>query len=102
MIEKHVPAGAWVAAGQTGTLGYFREHVLNLDGKLNEEAYRNRRAIAAYLDREGVRWFCDWRWGVDEYLGKSPETRGWRLIDRKGDFLLYGRDAGGPARASRP
>ena len=80
-----------VAAGQTGTLGYFRDHVVNVDGKVNAEALRYQDNMVAYLDREGIRWFCDLPDYTARYLGVHPEEHGWHLAARSELFLLYQR-----------
>ena len=49
LVETHVPENAWVAAGQSGTLGYFRNHVINLDGKVNPVALEYQRKMPEYL-----------------------------------------------------
>lgn len=38
LLERYVPRNEVVAAGQSGTIGYFRPNVVNLDGKVNPRA----------------------------------------------------------------
>jgi hypothetical protein len=92
LVQASVPPEATVAAGQTGTLGYFRDRVLNLDGKVNGEALRYQDRMPEYLDARGVRWFCDMRGYVDRYLGPRPEEHGWGLVAEAGLFRLYSRN----------
>ncbi len=89
LVRRHVPDAEWVASGQTGTLGYFRDHVLNLDGKVNPEAFAARADIAGYVRRQGIRWFCDEPWFAEHWFGAHPESNGWRLVSREGAFVLY-------------
>jgi hypothetical protein len=96
VVQEHVPAGAPVASGQTGTLGFFRENVVNLDGKVNPDALTNRDDIPGYLRRTGVVWFCDWTPLVNRYLGDPPAREGWQLVAQKGTFLLYHRSGVDP------
>src|SRR5262249_7835753 len=37
-VEKNVPSDAWVGAIQSGTVGFFHERTINLDGKVNPAA----------------------------------------------------------------
>jgi hypothetical protein len=92
LVGAHVPAGETVAAGQSGTLGYRRANVVNVDGKVNPEALKWRGRMWDYLDLRGIRWFADSTWYVELYLGLEPETRGWRKVAQDGDFVVYRRD----------
>lgn len=98
LVARHVPPADLVAGGQTGTLGFFRARVLNLDGKVNREAARRQSDMPAYLDERGVRWFADWPHYVARYLGPNPAARGWVLVDREGYFELWARPAVNAAR----
>ena len=89
LVREHVPADETVASGQTGTIGYFRDNVLNLDGKVNAEALNYRENMPEYLEQKKVRWFCDWMMGVEFFLGDNPVKNGWVKVDSSGDFYLY-------------
>lgn len=91
LVAAHVPAGAAVAAGQSGTLGFLRERVVNVDGKVNPEALAWRGRMWDYLDRRGIEWFADSTWYAELYLGLDPEAVGWRLVAQSGDFTVYRR-----------
>src|SRR5262249_16444442 len=41
-VERNVPDDVWVGAVQTGTLGFFHDRTLNLDGKVNPDALKAR------------------------------------------------------------
>lgn len=62
-VERHVPDDVWVGAVQTGTLGYFHDRTLNLDGKVNPEALeaRRTRSLAAYILASDIQVLADWR-----------------------------------------
>lgn len=92
LVKKNVPETEIVAAAQTGTLGFFRSNVVNLDGKVNADAIRYRNNMTDYLNLRKINWFCDWRMGVDRFLGKNPESKGWRLVDSSKFFLLYHKE----------
>ena len=83
--------GVVVAAAQTGTLGYFRRHVINLDGKVNPDTLRIRERARAYLDAQNVDWFVDWQYNVSRFLGQVPRENGWELVDARERFELYRR-----------
>jgi hypothetical protein len=88
LIEQHVPAGEMVAAFQSGTIGYFRDGVVNLDGKVNVEAHRERERgnLRGYLVQRGVRWYCDQ--GAGFYDETADE---WTVVARQGGFVLCHR-----------
>jgi len=92
LVETHVPQNAWVAAGQSGTLGYFRNHVINLDGKVNPVALEYQRKMPEYLRQLHVNYLCDWQDYVDAYLGEHPGEIGWRKVGEKAQFVLYRYD----------
>ena len=81
-----------MAAGQSGTLGYFRAGVVNLDGKVNAEALVYQSRMWEYLAQGRARWLCDWPSYVRAYLGDRPEQHGWKLVGRNGEFVLYHRE----------
>lgn len=88
LVERHVPKSAIVASGQTGTLGFMRDLVLNIDGKVNHEALRRRNDIPRYLSDCHVHWFCDEPELVERFLGASWQQDGWRVIGQRGNFVL--------------
>ncbi|MBL8701445.1 MAG: hypothetical protein JNK67_23910 [Alphaproteobacteria bacterium] len=98
LVNDVVPPGETVAAGQSGTLGFFRAHVVNLDGKVNRDAIGQQGRSIDYLRERGVRWFCDWPHYARKYLGVAldpvtglpgAEGNGWRLVAVRGYFFLY-------------
>ena len=69
-VEANVPESTWVGAIQSGTLGYFHDRTINLDGKVNPEALaavRDGRGPQYVLDTH-VRYLVDWvgiaRWAA--------------------------------------
>jgi hypothetical protein len=61
-VREHVPESTWVGAAQSGTLGFFHDRTINLDGKVNPEALRARkeRRIPEYALAKGVDFIVDW------------------------------------------
>jgi hypothetical protein len=98
LVRDHVPAADFVAAGQAGTLGFFRDRVINTDGKVNRDAIAFQDHMWDYLRAHDVRWFADWPYYVNKYLGVPldatgdrpvPEARGWRFVAEQNYFFLY-------------
>jgi len=60
---QNIDATQWVAAPQTGTLGYFHDRTINLDGKVNPEALRrlieDGHSLNYVLDLP-VNYLVDW------------------------------------------
>ncbi len=61
-VANKIPASAWVGAPQTGTLGYFHDRTINLDGKVNPEALQARlqNRIPHYVLRKKIHYLADW------------------------------------------
>ena len=61
-VADHVPDDTWVAAIQTGTLGFFHDRTLNLDGKVNPRALEARLAgrTQEYVLESPVEYLVDW------------------------------------------
>lgn len=93
----NVPPDEAVAAVQTGTLGYFRDHVINLDGKVNTDVapYIHDETVWLYLENEGIRWVVDGEYLIPLIFDASPEAHGWSLVEQRGNYLLYHHDDAG-------
>lgn len=61
-VKANVPETTWVAATQTGTLGYYHDRTINLDGKVdpNALAARTEDRIPQYLIEKNVEYIADW------------------------------------------
>lgn len=92
LVRAAVPAGDMVAAGQSGTLNFFRPGVVNMDGKVNPEVFAYKGHLWDYLAKRDIRWFADWPVYVERALGRDPGAHGWKLVGRRANFLLYHRD----------
>ncbi|MBI5324620.1 MAG: hypothetical protein HZB41_05010 [Ignavibacteriae bacterium] len=89
LVNDMVPKSDYVAAGQSGTLGFFRKKVINLDGKVNTDILKFNNKVPEYLSIKKVEWLCDWKFYAESYLGKNPEKTGWKIVGHYGDFFLY-------------
>jgi hypothetical protein len=92
LVRAAVPEGDAVAAGQSGTLNFFRPRVVNMDGKVNPEVFAYKGHLWDYLARKDIHWFADWPVYVERALGHDPGAHGWKLVGRRANFLLYHRD----------
>ena len=62
-IDQNLTKETWVGAIQTGTVGYFHDRTINLDGKVNIHAYRalTESRIADYVvDETEIAYLADW------------------------------------------
>jgi len=62
-VEAHVPPQTWVGAPQSGTLGFFHDRTINLDGKVNPGALRARLAegdVISYILASNIEILADW------------------------------------------
>jgi hypothetical protein len=61
-VEENVPAEMWIGAIQTGTIGFFHDRTINLDGKVNRYAHDAIREgrIAEYTLATPVEYLADW------------------------------------------
>ncbi|MEN9849369.1 MAG: hypothetical protein RL368_2109 [Pseudomonadota bacterium] len=73
-VDRHVPTSDWVGAIQSGTLGYFHDRTINLDGKVNPEALaaRRREQVGYYVVSKSINYLADWtgKWMYDPVLSK--------------------------------
>jgi hypothetical protein len=73
-VKLYVPTQTWVGAYQSGTIGYFHDHTINLDGKVNPEALRARKQgqLNSYIVQKPIEYIADWRgkWQEDVLLNR--------------------------------
>ncbi|MGA2298815.1 MAG: hypothetical protein ABSG15_14815 [FCB group bacterium] len=72
--------------------GYFRDYVINLDGKVNYQVLHYQHNMNFYLEKNNIMWFCDWEEFITKYLGNNPEINGWHKIAIFNKFFLYHRN----------
>jgi 4-amino-4-deoxy-L-arabinose transferase-like glycosyltransferase len=92
LVRSLVPETDTVAAGQSGTLNFFRDHVVNMDGKVNPEVFAYKGHLWDYLAMQKIHWFVDWPVYVQRILGDDPGAHGWKLAASRGNFQLYRYD----------
>jgi hypothetical protein len=61
-VRANVPDDVWCGAIQSGTLGFFHDRTINLDGKVNPEALHARLndEIPRYVLDKGIVYIADW------------------------------------------
>lgn len=66
-IEANVPETTWVAAVQTGTIGFFHDRTINLDGKVNPAALQAliEGRHGPYIVSTPAQYLVDWAGVVD-------------------------------------
>lgn len=93
-VQRNVDDREWVGAVQTGTLGYFHDRTLNLDGKVNPKALRavvERGQVMSYvLDDTAINVLADWS-GLATWMTMTSEPRFAQafelVVDNKADNL---------------
>ena len=73
-VDEHVTPEQWVGAVQTGTLGFFHDRTINLDGKVNPVALRlmlDGRDIRSYVAGSKIDYIVDWD-GVKDWIEVAP------------------------------
>lgn len=78
-VQENVPEDIWVGAVQTGTLGYWRDRTINLDGKVNPSALRALKEegdVFNYVLVSDIQYIADWSgiadWPVTEDNRDKP------------------------------
>lgn len=80
-VDAHVPEDVWVGAIQTGTLGFFHDRTLNLDGKVDVRALHAALAnrTPAYIADSKLDAIVDW-YGSARWLGYPEVGERFRLV----------------------
>jgi hypothetical protein len=66
-VKANVHRDLWVGAVQSGTLGYFHDRTVNLDGKVNPAALRAEQEgrLLKYVIENDLAYLVDWAGIVD-------------------------------------
>jgi hypothetical protein len=75
-IADHVPEDRGpLGAFQSGTIGYFHDDVVNLDGKVNNDVidYLADKDVCGYLDDRGIQYIVGWFTFIDHHLSACIE-----------------------------
>lgn len=75
-VEQNIDDTTWIGAVQSGTLGYWHDRTINLDGKVNPEALAETLAkgnVYDYVLASKVTYLVDW-WGMVTWM--QPDRAG--------------------------
>ncbi len=100
-VDRNVPEDTWVGAIQTGTLGFFHDRTVNLDGKVNPEALaaKLKRRIPEYVAHERfgpqqrpIEFLVDWV-GIVTWMQHPPVRCRFRVLleDREANLAVLER-----------
>lgn len=96
-VDQNVPDEVWVGAIQTGTLGYFHDRTINLDGKVNPFALEAKLAgrIPEYVVDTPIQFLADWV-GIAGWLELPPlhDRFTLRLLDVEENLAVLERQPG--------
>ena len=76
-VQTNVAEGQWVGAIQTGTLGFFHDRTINLDGKVNPDALHARIVeghVLNYVVQSKIYYLTDWT-GITSWLSRKESPR---------------------------
>jgi len=103
-VQAHAPDNVWVGAVQSGTLGYFHDRTINLDGKVNPRALAAERdgRLLDYVVDTDVRYLADWV-GIARWCN-SPQLQGHFAVEVEDPARNLGvlRRTAAPAAAPVP
>jgi hypothetical protein len=71
-VATHVTPDTWVGAPQSGTLGYFHDRTINLDGKVNPlalQARRQNRLFHYIVEDTPIEYIADW-YGLSRWVDR--------------------------------
>lgn len=86
-VTENVPEETWVGAVQTGTLGYWHDRTINLDGKVNPKALQailSEGNVLNYILDTPIEYLADWygihTWTTTGNLGNSAFSEAFDVI----------------------
>jgi 4-amino-4-deoxy-L-arabinose transferase-like glycosyltransferase len=90
-IRRHVAPQCTVGGFEAGTLVYFRDNVVNLDGKVDHDALQARMdgRTPEYVDERGIDLIVDIESGPIRALRGHREQ--WRLVEDMGRYEAWVR-----------
>jgi hypothetical protein len=102
-VDSNVPRDVWVGAVQSGTLGFFHDRTINLDGKVNPEALTARRhdGIPAYVAARPIAYLVDW-YDLREWVNQAEVARRYEVTvaDAARNLTVFRRVSQEPAEVS--
>jgi hypothetical protein len=101
-VQANAREEDWVGSFQSGTMGFFHDRTINLDGKLNPRALAaaRRGRLGEYVAASPVRFVVDWATIVEPWSRADPavlRSFEWRERDARRNFAVLGRRGDAPA-----
>lgn len=92
-INANIPATSKIGAFQSGTLGYFCNDVVNLDGKNNALALQAMTTGTGleYIKDHNINFVVDWPSQIAKYVDFESFRKEFEPIARVGAFEIYRR-----------
>ena len=80
-VDRNVSDDTWVGAVQTGTLGFFHDRTINLDGKVNPEALEAvlESRIPSYVIEKDIVVLADW-FGIHTWVEHAPIEENFKVL----------------------
>ena len=76
-VQGNVSELHWVGAPQTGTLGFFHDRTINLDGKVNPYALRailEKGNVLEYVRNSEIDYIADW-YGMADWVKMKSDPQ---------------------------
>lgn len=99
-VANNVPEETWVGAIQTGTLGFFHDRTINLDGKVNIAAFEAlvaRREGEYVVEDTEIQYLADWT-GMRDWMNKPAISAAFEVVvyDEEANLAVLRRRASAP------
>jgi hypothetical protein len=89
-VKKNVSNHHIIGAMQSGTLGYFHDNTINLDGKVNKDILMlNKDSLTQYLLYKKVDYVIDWP--IFKYLKHKDFLKHYEFYETYGTCQIYKR-----------
>ena len=82
-VSDHLAPATWVGAPQSGTLGYFHDRTINLDGKVNPlalQARQDNRLFHYIVNDTPIEYIADW-YGFARWVDHPESVQEEREVD---------------------
>jgi hypothetical protein len=78
-VSREIPKDARVGAFQSGVTGYYNENVINLDGKVNNDALvaMREKRVDEYLEAAQITHVVDWRGVLEGLIPRTMASGDW-------------------------
>jgi len=82
-VKNNFSEDVRVAAFQTGVAGYLCENIINLDGKMDNDALKSieKGNIESYIDKMNVEVLVEWKDFIANLLSQEYLEKYWNLYD---------------------